>query len=162
MNVVDLGCGDFNVGSRLVDYSLTYTACDIVPLVIERNAARFRGPNLRLFILNAIEDDLPDGDVVCIRQVLQHLANADLAKIVRKMGRYRHWIVTEHIPAGDFVANRDKQSSGTFRLAVNGSGVVLTAPPFNVRPSISRILCEVECPSGRHAGVLRTTAYSFS
>ena len=35
--VVDLGCGDFNVGKELVSLSENYIACDIVPGLIERN-----------------------------------------------------------------------------------------------------------------------------
>src|SRR5262245_1006367 len=38
---VDLGCGDFNVGSLLREHCSEYVACDIVASLIERNRVRF-------------------------------------------------------------------------------------------------------------------------
>ena len=36
-SVVDLGCGDFNVGKQLRPYCGRYVACDVVPALIQRN-----------------------------------------------------------------------------------------------------------------------------
>ena len=117
--------------------------------------------NLRFEVLDIVRDPLPEGDVVFIRQVFQHLSNAHIAAVIRKLHRCPRWIVTEHLPAGsDFVANLDKHPGLNIRLdapEAGGSGVVLTAPPFNIRPAGEQILCEV--PS--YGGVIRTTAYRF-
>ena len=59
-----------------------------------------------------------------------------------------------------FTPNLDKPPGRNIRLdapEAGGSGVVLTAPPFDLRPDAQRTLCEV--PS--YGGVIRTTAYSF-
>ncbi len=42
-NLVDLGCGDFSVGSRIRPFCNDYIACDIVPQLIEFNRQKFEG-----------------------------------------------------------------------------------------------------------------------
>ena len=42
MSAVDIGCGDFRVGSRLVDSFSEYTACDVVEELIEFNQVHYR------------------------------------------------------------------------------------------------------------------------
>ena len=92
-----------------------------------------------------------------IRQVLQHLGNHQVGAIVSKMARYSRWIVTEHLPARpDFKPNADKRHGHDIRLDA-GSGVVLTAAPFSVRPLTEQVLCEAP----QYGGIVRTIAYSF-
>lgn len=87
-DVVDLGCGDFNVGSRLRPFCAKYVACDVAAPVVEANRKRFAGLDIEFRQLDIIESELPPGDVVLIRQVLQHLSNADIRKIVSKLYNY--------------------------------------------------------------------------
>jgi len=94
LELVDLGCGDFNVGRRFLDLCDRVTACDVVPDLIEHNRRAFRDERLRFEVIDAVADPLPDGNVVCVRQVLQHLMNDQIAAIVAKLQRYRHCIVT--------------------------------------------------------------------
>jgi SAM-dependent methyltransferase len=154
--VVDIGCGDGVAASRLADLARSYVACDVVPALIEHDRRRFARENLAFMVLDAVVDALPAGDVVILKQVLQHLCNDDIAAIVRKLARYPTWIVCEHVPSGPFVVNRDKFTDGDTRLPV-GSGVVLTEAPFHVRPRTTRVLSEAR--SG--GGVIRTVAYTF-
>ena len=59
IKIVDVGCGDFNVGRQIISHAAEYVGCDIVPELIERNRRLFSAPNLRFEIVNAIDDDLP-------------------------------------------------------------------------------------------------------
>ncbi len=114
-------------------------------------------PNLRFEVVNAITDRLPTGDIVCLRQVLQHLNNAQVSGITRKLRQYQQWIVTEALPGSSrFAPNVDKPTDERTRLGLN-SGVVLTAPPFNVRPLSEKVICEVP----EYGGVVRTVLYQF-
>lgn len=154
-SVVDLGCGDFHVGSRLVDCACRYVGCDIVDFVIAENRRKHTGVEFR--VLNAIDDELPDGEVVLIRQVLQHLSNADVAKILAKLGRYKHAIITEHIPGeADFVPSLDKPTGVDHRVNF-GSGLVLTEAPFHLAARRSDVLCEVR----EFGGIIRTIAFEL-
>jgi len=153
--VVDVGCGDFVASGRLVDLARSFVACDVVPDLIERNRRRFARDHLTFTVLDAIADPLPPGDVVIVKQVLQHLSNADIGVIVGKLAQYPTWIVCEHVPAGTFVANLDKPTDGDTRLP-RRSGVVLTEAPFRVRAR-KTVLCE---PASEGA-IIRTVAYEF-
>ncbi|TCK31673.1 hypothetical protein EV667_1784 [Ancylobacter aquaticus] len=130
-SVVDIGCGDFYIGSRLK--CSDYTGIDIVPSLISHHNATFGGPGRRFLCVDVSGSEaLPSADLVLIRQVLQHLSNRQIEAILAKLGGFRHVIVTEHQPAaGDLVTfNRDHVHGNSTRL-LHGSGVYLERPPFN-------------------------------
>jgi len=155
--IVDLGCGDFYVGNQICDLAKEYVACDIVEDLIQRNSNRFRKSNLRFVCLDAIDDRLPEGDIVFIRQVLQHLSNEQIAKIVAKITNYTFAVITEHLPRSmNFKANADKPAGPGIRLGI-GSGVVLTEAPFSLVAMASTVLCEIE----GYGGVIRTSLYQL-
>jgi hypothetical protein len=154
--VVDFGCGDFAVGCRLVDLAQHYYACDAVPELIARNRQLAARPNLSFHLLDGVVDPLPPGDVVIVKQVFQHLRNDQIAAIVRKLSQYPVWVISEHLPAGEFAPNRDKLASGYTRLPLN-SGIVLTEKPFRIKPKATEILCEVS----EGGNPIRTIVYRF-
>ncbi|MDO1502482.1 class I SAM-dependent methyltransferase [Winogradskyella maritima] len=148
LSICDLGCGDFNVGQHLVVYSKTYTAIDIVDDLIERNKQQFQDPKLEFQCLNIVEDDLPKSDIVILRQVLQHLSNAEIMKIVEKLSQYRFIILTEHIPVGDFISNKDIITGQGIRLKQN-SGVDVLAEPFGLQIKEETVLNTVILEDGK-------------
>lgn len=155
--IVDLGCGDFYVGNQICDLAKEYVACDIVEELIQRNSKLFQKSNLRFVCLNAINDRLPEGDIVVIRQVLQHIGNEQIAKIVQKIARYKYAVITEHLPTSvNFKPNLDKPTGPGIRLGI-GSGVVLTEPPFSLITMASSVLCEII----GYGGVIRTFLYQL-
>jgi len=152
---VDLGCGDFNVGAQLTTAFREFVAVDVVAELIERNAHRFQHLGAAFRCLDIVNDDLPPAEVAFVRQVLQHLSNAQVAKVVPKLYQYRWLIITEHLPCSPgFQVNRDKPAGPGVRARF-GSGLVLTAPPFNLRPSEEHELCAVPCA----AGTIQTVCY---
>jgi 2-polyprenyl-3-methyl-5-hydroxy-6-metoxy-1,4-benzoquinol methylase len=148
LTVCDLGCGDFNVGNRLVDASSRYIGVDIVPELIARNRERFTDPKLEFRCLNIVTEELPPADCILVRQVLQHLSNDEIVLVVKKLKKYKYLIVTEHVPKGDFVPNLEKKTGANIRLSQN-SGVVLTASPFNYKPMKERELIQVHIKKGQ-------------
>jgi SAM-dependent methyltransferase len=130
--IVDLGCGDFTVGAELVRGDLEYVGVDIVPEVVERNRRLHGAARVSFECRNIIDDELPDGDLCLVRQVLQHLSNEQIAKVLRNLGRYRRVLVTEHYPALGVAArpNLDKPCGEDVRV-YDDSGVYLDAPPFS-------------------------------
>lgn len=155
--VVEIGCGDFAVGSRLTDLAQAYIACDVVPELIERNRRIFIRDNLEFVALDAVTDPLPAGDLVIVRQVFQHLRNDQIEAIVRKLTQYQTWIICEHLPSGaEFIPNVDMLAGAGNRLSAN-SGVVLTERPFSIRPRTSQVLSEVKSDGG----VIQALAYTF-
>lgn len=157
-DVVDLGCGNFAVGSRLRDRANRYIACDIVADVIARNRERYASLDVDFRVLDMTKDGPPPGDVVTIRQVLQHLSNRDIGRVLERIrGQYGVLILTEGLPqATDFTPNIDIVTGPDTRLSI-GSGVDITQPPFQLPVTSSEVLCEVTLRKSR----IRTTAYRF-
>ena len=82
--VVDLGCGDFNIGQHFLTLSERYIGCDVVPSLIEFNKKKYISKNLSFVHLDAAKDELPEGEIVIIRQVLQHLSNSQIQEVLNK------------------------------------------------------------------------------
>ena len=135
-----------------------YIACDIVPDLIARNRERYKSLDVDFQVLNMSHDALPPGDIVFVRQVLQHLSNRDIAQALERIrATYPRLILTEHLPLNpDFVPNIDIKTGADIRLAVN-SGVDISRAPFNVVAVSTAILCEVTVKTSR----IRTVLYEF-
>jgi len=156
-DVADLGCGDFFVGSRIREHCNQYTACDVVPSLIEFNRNQFKELAVDFRALDLTRDELPRADVAFVRQVLQHLSNDQIKSFVRRAPlAYKYLVVTEHVPSKRlFKPNADKPAGPGTRMGYE-SGVVLTAPPFNLLPKYERQLCRVDSVD---TGCLETTLY---
>ncbi|WP_010180791.1 class I SAM-dependent methyltransferase [Aquimarina agarilytica] len=156
LSVCDLGCGDFNIGKELVKYTKKYTAVDIVAPLIERNKLKFTAENLAFICLDIATNKLPKADCVILRQVLQHLSNNEVHEVVEKLGNYKYVILTEHIPKGNFIANKDIISGQGIRLKKH-SGLNLLAPPFNFKVKQAKQLLSINLENNK--GAIVTTLY---
>jgi SAM-dependent methyltransferase len=152
-SVVDLGCGDFHIGRHVAMECATYIGADIVPALIECNVKRFSGAGIQFVCLDASKDPLPDADLCLVRQMLQHLSNRQVRRILRKLRKYENVIITEHQPPDDQLrgANFNKPPGGDTRLFF-GSGVYLDRSPYNLDV---RLLLEVPAPAP-DMGYIRT------
>jgi 2-polyprenyl-3-methyl-5-hydroxy-6-metoxy-1,4-benzoquinol methylase len=157
-DVVDLGCGDFYAGSRVRSLCGTYTACDIVESLINFNKEKYKSLNVDFRCLDITKDELPKGDIVFIKQVLQHLSNEQINRALPKLiSKYKYLVLAEHLPALDsFTHNLEKPAGPGIRVAFD-SGVVLTSPPFNLKVKGGILLCEV----AQGEGVIRTNLYTL-
>lgn len=142
LSVCDLGCGDFNIGKHLIKHTKKYIAIDIVDDLITRNKTKFKKDHLEFYCLDLAQDQLPTADCVVLRQVLQHLSNAEIQSLVKKLGHYKYIILTEHIPLGSFTPNKDIISGQGIRLK-HKSGVDLLEPPFNLKIVEQSVLSKV-------------------
>jgi SAM-dependent methyltransferase len=131
--VIDLGCGDFRVGARVARPTVQYIGVDIVEPLIQANQDRFGSRHIQFRCLDIITDEAPKGDLCLVREVLQHLSNSQISKILSKLEAFKWVIVTEYHPGplDSFKPNRDKSHGNESRSHLN-SGVVVSAPPFNV------------------------------
>ncbi|MHA1159166.1 MAG: class I SAM-dependent methyltransferase [Alphaproteobacteria bacterium] len=155
LDAVDLGCGDFNIGSRIRHLFGRYIACDIVAPLVEFNRHRFTKLEVDFRCLDIVYDDLPRGDVAFVRQVLQHLPNEDVQRVARKLGVYKYVVVTEERQSVG--SNDDRSQFGVGRLAI---GVDLSAHPFNLAAERVEVLLEI-AREGHPDSVLVTTLYEM-
>lgn len=157
--VCDLGCGDFNVGKELVQYTKQYMAIDIVENLIKHNREIFKSNQIEFRCLDISTDDLPSGDCALLRQVLQHVSNAEILRVVKKLSAFKYVILTEHLPIGDFEPNKDIISGQGIRLKKQ-SGLNLLSHPFYLNVKAEKELLSVVLENGK--GVIKTTLYTMN
>ena len=159
LTVVDLGCGDFAVGGQLAPACGRYIGVDIVKPLIDYNGAQFGTHRIVFQYGNFIEDEPPAGDICFVRQVFQHLSNAQILAALPKLARYRWCFITEHHPSPGRLrrVNMDKPHGPDVR-GHRGSGVFLESPPFNIPRERYRMILEVpgKMPPDADPGVIRT------
>ena len=160
---VDLGCGDFRVGQRLLPLCSNYLGVDVVMPLIHRNQEKYGNATTRFLHLDIVGDELPGGDVCFVRQVLQHLSNEQIIKVLLKLIKYEYVFITEHYPTDNDAIRRnmDKPHGGDVRVCDN-SGVYLAEPPFELPVQALKQVLEVPgvgLGKGMDPGVIRTFLY---
>ena len=154
-NVVEIGCGDFFIMRQvLMGFDrIHYCGIDVVDSLIDYNQQKYGDSNTCFSCFDASDDSchMPEGDLLIIRQVLQHLDNASILKILKKTDNYKYVLITEHISADkEAIKNLDKPVSAGTRLYKN-SGVYLDAPPFNVENCVNLLSIQAS------EGIIRTS-----
>lgn len=159
-SVVELGCGDFVVSSRLVSFTDKYTACDIFEDLINQNKKKYFFPNVFFKVIDITKDELPSGDICIVRCVLQHLSNEMITNFLKKIeNKYTYLLITEHYPKKkEFKPNLNIITGPNIRLHLN-SAVDLTKEPFNLRFIEETNLCNVY--SKLIVGYLKTQLYKL-
>lgn len=141
--VLDLGCGDFEIGKKIASFASEYIACDVSSLVINQNKEKFKDLlNVKFMQLDGCQDILPESDIVIIRQVLQHLSNDDIKKVLTNIqsSGAQYLCITEHLPMNDnFIPNIDKPTGVGIRLSLC-SGIDIEKHPFNFNSKLTSIL----------------------
>jgi SAM-dependent methyltransferase len=155
-SVLDLGCGDFAVGAKIQMEGVRYFGIDIVDGLIVRNQREFGSAEVSFHCLDIVLDELPDADLCLIRQVLQHLSNAQIMEILHKIKKYKYVLVTEHYPSPfvKAIPNKDKPHGADIRI-YDDSAVYLDLPPFNLK--IAAVILDTDAGNSlAKDGVLRT------
>jgi SAM-dependent methyltransferase len=133
-SVVDLGCGDFTVGSKLQMDNIKYIGIDIVEDLIIHNKDAYENTNIFFKCLDIINDELPYADLCLMRQVLQHLSNSQIIAVLKNTKKYKYIIITEHYPSPfvQVIPNKDKPHGSDIRI-IDNSAVYLDKSPFNIQ-----------------------------
>jgi hypothetical protein len=129
--LADLGCGDFNTGltiSRMVD---SYIGVDIAGPVIEANTRAFADDRVRFLQADLTSSSLPEADAGILRQVLQHLSNREIGRVLGNVLRtYPLVVITEHIYVGPKARPNVDIPHGAGTRIHEKSGVFIDQFPF--------------------------------
>ncbi len=158
--ITDIGCGDFRIMKQITSLrpEVKFTGIDVVPELIAHNKKKYAGKNIDFICLNAVESPLPKGELITIRQVLQHLSNSQIKKILKKISSYKYALITEHLPlSNNCRINLDKPQGYGVRLNYN-SGVFIDKAPFNLK---AKPVLEYQEDSGSMKAVIRTYLVTF-
>lgn len=145
-SVVDAGCGDFSIGSRIAPNVDSYIGLDISSFIVNRNRELYSNVNnVEFHQFDLINDPLPNADVLLVRQVLQHLSNKQIESALQNIeaSGIKRILITEHSMKADTIVapNLDLKSHSVATRISLGSGVDIGKPPFS-RPR--QIICELE------------------
>jgi hypothetical protein len=144
--IIDLGCGDFRAGRQICSaLSVNYVGVDIVPDLIAYNQSRFGNDRVRFTCADIIEEELPDGDLCLMRQVLQHLSNEQISRVLANCMKFPFLVVTDDVYRGpDMRPNLDIMHGPDYRW-FRRSGVFLDRAPFNMP---AQVVLEIPYESG--------------
>jgi SAM-dependent methyltransferase len=125
-SVVDAGCGDWEF-SQAIDWTgIDYLGVDIVASVIEENRRRYASTNVRFSVADIVSDALPPADLLIVKDVLMHLPNADIGRVLAQLPRYRHVLIVNDVDPVSLSAEPSDIPAGSFRR------IDLTRPPHSL------------------------------
>ena len=135
--VVDLGCGDFQIGANLIAQlpNIVYVGCDIVLEIIAEHQRMYASERVRFQHIDIVSDPLPEGDVYLIRQVLQHLSNSEILRFMERTDGKCIYVTEGHPTTRTGPINPDKTTGASVRFDWHngrGRGVELDQPPFGL------------------------------
>ena len=95
--LVDIGCGDYN-WMKEVPLGCKYIGTDIVKSVVEENIEKYQNKEINFLHSNAIEEKIPEGEIILCRDVLFHLSFEDGKKIIEniKKSKAKYLVTTSH------------------------------------------------------------------
>lgn len=130
-SVLDVPCGDFFWFKEMALDLDSYIGGDIVVPLIESVAKKYTSPTRSFRVMDLTKDELPDCDLVLVRDCLIHLSFDSIFAALRNIARSKiRYILTTH--HADVSINEDIET-GSWH-AVN-----LCAPPFSFPPAIELI-----------------------
>lgn len=91
-SILDIGCGDLTWMPLTKTFQTKkYTGLDIVKSLIDSHSEKY-GQH-KFLCLDAVAQDIPSADVVCIRDVLFHLSIEEIQTLLKKI-KYKYLFVT--------------------------------------------------------------------
>ena len=123
-SVVDYGCGDWQF-SRLIDWDgVRYLGLDIVDSLIEHNLKTYRKDNITFEVLDGTPVELPDAELIILKDVLQHWSHQSIRSFLPKIAKYKFALITNCVNPYGRTFNYDILD-GDYRP------LDLTRPPFS-------------------------------
>lgn len=92
-SVVDIGCGDWQFSQLINWQDVKYLGIDTVPAIVAINNHRF-GPRFQFEYRDVTRDSLPPGDLVILKDVLQHWPNDIIQAFLPRLEQYRFALIT--------------------------------------------------------------------
>ena len=128
--LLDVPCGDAHWISMCLPKDVRYIGGDIVPAIVESNQRRHADLG-EFMVLDLVKDNLPEADMIVVRDCFIHLPNHLILEALRNIKRARvsYILTTSFIDVGE---NIDIEIGG-FRP------IDLTLPPFALRKPLCLI-----------------------
>lgn len=127
-SVLDLGCGDLEIMSRVNLHGATYLGIDVIAARVAANASKH--PELPCVWHDLTTYQLPPADLIICKDVIQHWTNDEVLTFIERLeaAPFRYALITN---CNYGPANHDIKTGGW-------RPIDLTAPPFCVGESVFR------------------------
>lgn len=142
-NIIDLGCGDFNLMQHFNFKNINYLGIDIVNFVIEENNKKYKSDNINFLHENILTyKPKIKYNLVILKDVLQHLSNKNIISLLDNIDYSNNIIIVN-----DITDNNYDCENGEWR------GINLNLPPFNMKTE--KIFEFSACDSFKHVVLLK-------
>jgi len=125
-SMLDIPCGDLTWMPLVWEsYDFRYIGADIVPPLIENNKKKY--PDQEFMVLDAVQDTLPEVDLIFCRDALQHLKEADIIKALDNFSnsKAKFLLTTTYLRQAEVENLKDIHTGGWNHRN-------LLKPPFNL------------------------------
>ncbi len=119
-NVLDVGCGDWQIGREIDWANRRYIGIDVSDHALTETKRKFESARTNFHIMDAANDELPDADLIIIKDVLEHLSFAAIQRILDKTHQYEYILIQNDIGILETI-NFDIESGGYRKLDVTKS-----------------------------------------
>jgi len=96
-SVLDIGHGDWEMWKEYAFQDVKYLGIDVAQGLSELIQERFGSDSRQFKQLDVTQADLPSGDLLLIKDVLQHLPNGEVVKVLHQIKKFKFAIVCNDI-----------------------------------------------------------------
>ena len=96
-SILDIGHGDWKMWPDKYFSKFEYTGIDITSSVVDNCNRQFGNDHQRFIEADFLESELPQADLLLIKDVLIHLSNVDIKKTLGKLSKFKYSIVVTDI-----------------------------------------------------------------
>ena len=95
--VVDLGCGDWRLGSSICWDGIEYLGIDVVKSVVSKNRDNFSASNSSFVLADRVNYPLPAADLLIGKDAPQHLPFADIRQFIKQVPQFAYCLIVKHV-----------------------------------------------------------------
>lgn len=135
--IVDLGCGDWQIMSKLsIPQTKKYIGLDVVPSIIKHHQTHYSAANVRFMGIESLREFKErgiSGDLLIVKDVMQHWPNSEIAYFIENiLPNFKYALLTNELLEKDNYKNADIRM-GAFR------SLDLRAAPYSLE-NVSTVL----------------------
>jgi hypothetical protein len=95
-SVIDYGCGDWRVSEHINWSNIRYLGVDVVSSLVEYNTNEYGQENINFLCANILDAGvlMPPAELFIAKDVLQHLSNENVIKILNIAQQYPYALIT--------------------------------------------------------------------
>ena len=131
-NIIDLGCGDYELFNNIKLDKISYLGVDVVKEIIKKNNDNYSTKKIKFIIEDIINFTTPMADLYFSRFVIQHFNNAQIIDFFKNKKRCKFFILTIINPVDYKYVNKDIKSGWWTRIDYS-SYLDLSKKPFFVK-----------------------------